>query len=84
MELTTLCKIPIRLRAVLIGIHAILKPDTSRALALMLSADGKHYTLYIEQASNSEVSIECDEVPALAAAPHQMRAQIEAKRFVEP
>jgi hypothetical protein len=84
MELSTLCKIPIRFRAVLIGIHAILKPDASRALALMLSADGKHYTLYIQQAASSEVCIECEEVPVLAAAPHEMRARVEGRRFSQP
>jgi hypothetical protein len=77
MTLDQLRHVPIRLDGAIIGVHAILRPDSHRTLALMVAASGKHYTVYFDQASDNLVEITCEQVPVLETAPHRVRASIE-------
>lgn len=59
----------IRIAGLLTGVHAILKPDSARVVALLLAHGFKRYILYIGQADADtiEISMESEEPQEEAA-----------------
>lgn len=58
MDLLSFLNKPIKITGVLRGFHAILTPDNSRVIALILSRGFKTLTLYIRQVDGDNIEIE--------------------------
>lgn len=58
MDIAKFCGLPLQMNGVLKSVYTVLKPDTSRIVALLVSSNFKTYVLYIRQVSSETIEIE--------------------------